>query len=87
MSHGVPITLYGAYLPRVRLLIFDFFSLPSPPFNPIDAGNTFTGPGTKIEFNGVKDTVWTGNSLPLGMCLDSGGSSTFGASDGLPADC
>lgn len=72
---------------RVRILARSIFSSlpPLPPSNQIDADNTFTGSGEKIEFSDAKDTVWTGNSLPNGtICVSV--DSTFSQSLELP-DC
>eukprot|EP00752_Nemacystus_decipiens_P013623 g12081.t1 len=50
-------------------------------------GNTFTGTEL-IEFNDAHDTVWSGNTLPSGVCLlNRDDSSSFVHSSGLPGDC
>eukprot|EP00903_Cladosiphon_okamuranus_P017354 g15988.t1 len=49
--------------------------------------NEFTGT-VEIEFNDAKDTVWSGNKLPPGVCLrNHHGKSTFTRSSGMPAAC
>lgn len=57
------------------------------------ADNLFTGT-TELEFFDAQATVWSGNTIPSGVCIDNISSddgnsiteSTFVSSDGLPTD-
>lgn len=51
-----------------------------------DADNTFTGT-EEIEFSDAQDTVWSGNTLPSGVCLRNRDGSGFVDSSGLPGNC
>lgn len=73
----------------VQILTFDFvFAARHPRCANDDTDNVFTGT-EEIEFSEAEDTIWSGNSLPSGVCLKNrDGTSTFtGSSDGLPGIC